>query len=117
VGETGSGYAAQQSTRPQTLDWHRRVDRTAVLGEPRRCVAAYRRADRRSRDRADGREPFPAENPRISRRWAAKRYTDIRHWNKLERGGHFGAFEQPELFVGEVMAFFAGLRESPGASS
>nr|WP_218008129.1 epoxide hydrolase [Herbidospora sakaeratensis] len=49
---------------------------------------------------------FPKENPRPSRRWAAKRFTDIRHWNELDRGGHFAAFEQPEAFVDEVRTFF-----------
>ena len=48
---------------------------------------------------------FPRENPRPSRRWAERRFTDIRYWNELPRGGHFAAFEQPELFVGELRAF------------
>jgi len=49
---------------------------------------------------------FPAETLRPSRRWAEKRYTDIRQWHELDRGGHFAAFEQPELFVEEVRSFF-----------
>ena len=53
---------------------------------------------------------FPKEIPRPSRRWAAKRYTDIRYWNELEKGGHFAAFEQPELFVNEVRSFFRLVR-------
>ncbi|MGI5171327.1 epoxide hydrolase family protein [Spirillospora sp. CA-253888] len=53
---------------------------------------------------------FPKENPRPSRRWAEKRFTDIRHWNELDRGGHFAAFEQPELFVEEVRTFFRLVR-------
>ncbi|WP_030454042.1 epoxide hydrolase family protein [Herbidospora cretacea] len=53
---------------------------------------------------------FPKENPRPSRRWAAKRFTDIRHWNELDRGGHFAAFEQPESFVDEVRTFFRLVR-------
>jgi pimeloyl-ACP methyl ester carboxylesterase len=53
---------------------------------------------------------FPKEIPRASRRWAAKRFTDIRYWNELDRGGHFAAFEQPELFTGEVRAFFRLVR-------
>ena len=43
---------------------------------------------------------FPKELQRPSRRWADKRFTDIRYWNEPARGGHFAAFEQPELFVG-----------------
>jgi epoxide hydrolase len=53
---------------------------------------------------------FPAEVPRASRRWAERRYTDIRHWNELDRGGHFAAFEQPALFVEEVRSFFRLVR-------
>ena len=53
---------------------------------------------------------FPKEVPRPSRRWAAKRYTDIRHWNEPDKGGHFAAFEQPSLFVDEVRAFFRLVR-------
>jgi pimeloyl-ACP methyl ester carboxylesterase len=53
---------------------------------------------------------FPKEVPRPSRRWAAKRYTDIRYWNELDKGGHFAAFEQPELFVNELRSFFRLIR-------
>jgi pimeloyl-ACP methyl ester carboxylesterase len=53
---------------------------------------------------------FPKEIQRPSRRWAEKRFTDIRHWNELDRGGHFAAFEQPELFVDEVRSFFRLVR-------
>ena len=49
---------------------------------------------------------FPAELPRPSRRWAAKRFTDIRHWGLPDRGGHFGAWEQPETFISEVRTVF-----------
>ena len=45
-----------------------------------------------------------------SRRWAEQRFTDIRHWNELDRGGHFAAFEQPELFVDELRSFFRLVR-------
>jgi len=53
---------------------------------------------------------FPKEIFRCSRRWAEKRYTQLRYWNELERGGHFAAFEQPELYVREVRDCFRGLR-------
>jgi pimeloyl-ACP methyl ester carboxylesterase len=53
---------------------------------------------------------FPREIPRVSRRWAARRFTDIRYWNELDRGGHFAAFEQPDLFVDEVRSFFRLVR-------
>jgi epoxide hydrolase len=53
---------------------------------------------------------FPKELQRPSRRWAEKRFPDIRHWNELDRGGHFAAFEQPGLFVEEVRTFFRLVR-------
>jgi pimeloyl-ACP methyl ester carboxylesterase len=53
---------------------------------------------------------FPRENPRPSRRWAERRFRDIRHWGEPARGGHFAAFEQPELFVDELRAFFRLVR-------
>jgi pimeloyl-ACP methyl ester carboxylesterase len=53
---------------------------------------------------------FPKELQRPSRRWAQKRFTDIRYWNEPEKGGHFAAFEQPELFVNEVRSCFRELR-------
>ncbi len=53
---------------------------------------------------------FPKEVLRMSRRWVATRFTDIRYWNELDRGGHFAAFEQPELFVGELRDFFRLVR-------
>jgi epoxide hydrolase len=53
---------------------------------------------------------FPRELQRPSRRWAARRFTDIRYWNEPARGGHFAAFEQPELFAEEVRSFFRLVR-------
>ncbi len=53
---------------------------------------------------------FPREIFRTSRRWAEKRYPNIVYWNDLEKGGHFAAFEQPEVFVNELRNCFRSLR-------
>jgi pimeloyl-ACP methyl ester carboxylesterase len=53
---------------------------------------------------------FPREMPRPSRRWAARRFTNIVHWSEPDRGGHFAALEQPGLFTDEVRAFFRLVR-------
>jgi epoxide hydrolase len=53
---------------------------------------------------------FPAELQRPSRRWAQRRFPDIRYWGEPSRGGHFAAFEQPELFANEICAFFRLIR-------
>jgi epoxide hydrolase len=47
---------------------------------------------------------FPQEVPRPFRRWAEPRFPSIVHWGEPERGGHFGAWEQPGLFIAEVRA-------------
>jgi pimeloyl-ACP methyl ester carboxylesterase len=53
---------------------------------------------------------FPKELQRPSRRWAERRFIDIRYWNEPAHGGHFAAFEQPDLFVDEVRSFFRLVR-------
>jgi epoxide hydrolase len=53
---------------------------------------------------------FPAEVPRPSRRWAARRYPDIRYWAEHRRGGHFPALETPDRLVDDLRNFFRPLR-------
>jgi pimeloyl-ACP methyl ester carboxylesterase len=53
---------------------------------------------------------FPKDVPRPSRRWAARRYTNIRYWNELDQGGHFPALECPDVFVNELRTFFKLVR-------
>ncbi|MBY0511721.1 MAG: epoxide hydrolase [Rhodospirillaceae bacterium] len=53
---------------------------------------------------------FPKELVRPPRAWVERVFSNIIHWNKLPRGGHFAAFEQPEIFVDEVRACFRSLR-------
>lgn len=53
---------------------------------------------------------FPGEVLPLSRRWCEKRYTDLRSYHQLERGGHFAAFEQPAVFADEVRGFFRTVR-------
>jgi pimeloyl-ACP methyl ester carboxylesterase len=53
---------------------------------------------------------FPKEIFRVSRRWAEKRYQHLVYWNRLDRGGHFAAFEQPQLYAQEVRACFRKMR-------
>ncbi|MEU4837697.1 hypothetical protein [Nocardia testacea] len=54
------------------------------------------------------------DTPRPSRRWAVRRFADIRYWSEPGRGGHFAAFEQPQLFVRELRASFGALLRSEG---
>jgi pimeloyl-ACP methyl ester carboxylesterase len=52
---------------------------------------------------------FPKEIFRAPRHWCEAMY-NVTHWTAMPRGGHFAAFEQPELFVDDVRAFFATVR-------
>ena len=54
---------------------------------------------------------FPKEIFKTSERWAKQRFQDLRYFNRLPKGGHFAAFEQPELFVQELRAAFDQMRE------
>ncbi len=53
---------------------------------------------------------FPKEIFRTSKRWAEKHFGGLLYWNELDKGGHFAAFEQPDLFVDEIRACFRSLR-------
>jgi pimeloyl-ACP methyl ester carboxylesterase len=53
---------------------------------------------------------FPKEIIRLPRSWVETRFSDLRYWNEVERGGHFAAFEQPALFVDELRALFRLVR-------
>jgi pimeloyl-ACP methyl ester carboxylesterase len=53
---------------------------------------------------------FPDELYPAPRSWAEKAYPKLIHFNKVAKGGHFAAFEQPKLFCEEVRAGFRSLR-------
>jgi pimeloyl-ACP methyl ester carboxylesterase len=58
---------------------------------------------------------FPGEIWRAPRSWVEQSYPSLTYFNKAERGGHFAAWEEPELFATEVGAAFRSLRNG-GAS-
>jgi pimeloyl-ACP methyl ester carboxylesterase len=53
---------------------------------------------------------FPDELYQAPRSWTEKAYTNLVHYNEVDRGGHFAAWEQPELYASEVRAGFRSLR-------
>ena len=55
---------------------------------------------------------FPDELYPAPRSWAERAYPKLIYYNKLERGGHFAAWEQPMLFAEELRAGFRSLRKS-----
>ena len=56
---------------------------------------------------------FPGEIWRTPRSWAEQSYPTLTYFGQAERGGHFAAWEEPELFAAEVRAAFRPLR-APG---
>jgi pimeloyl-ACP methyl ester carboxylesterase len=53
---------------------------------------------------------FPGEIWRTPRSWVEKAYPDVVYFNEVDRGGHFGAWEEPELFAAEMRAAFRPVR-------
>jgi pimeloyl-ACP methyl ester carboxylesterase len=53
---------------------------------------------------------FPSEQYQAPRSWAERAYPNLIHYNQVEKGGHFAAWEQPELFSKEVRDAFRSLR-------
>ena len=49
---------------------------------------------------------FPREILPTPRRWAERNYRNLIHWGEVERGGHFAAWEQPEVFLRELRTSF-----------
>jgi pimeloyl-ACP methyl ester carboxylesterase len=53
---------------------------------------------------------FPSEQYQAPRSWAEQAYPNLVYFNEVDRGGHFAAWEQPQLFTEEVRAAFRSLR-------
>ena len=53
---------------------------------------------------------FPKEIFRSSERWIKKRFSNLQYYNELGKGGHFAAFEQPEVYINELRTFFRRFR-------
>lgn len=145
-----SGYAKQQSTRPQTIGYGLVDSPVALLawivekfrswtdcdGHPENALtrdeildnvtlywitgtaassarlywestAAFRHGTRV--EIPTGIASFPKEIGRSPRSWCEPNY-NITHWTTMPRGGHFAAFEQPDLFTTDLRTFFATVR-------
>jgi hypothetical protein len=76
-----------------------------------------RQVDRSPVDTPSAVSIFPREISPLSKRWCEQRFRDLRYYHRVDRGGHFAAFEQPSRFVDEIRAAFRVLRgtgASPG---
>jgi len=53
---------------------------------------------------------FPGEIFRAPRSWVERSYPNLTYFNEVDKGGHFAAWEEPELFAAELRAAFSSLR-------
>jgi pimeloyl-ACP methyl ester carboxylesterase len=56
---------------------------------------------------------FPDEIYAAPKTWTERAYPKLVYFNKLEKGGHFAAWEQPQVFSEELRAAFRSLRQGP----
>jgi pimeloyl-ACP methyl ester carboxylesterase len=71
---------------------------------------SFGRGTRHVVDVPSGFAVFPEEIVPPIRAWLEGSFTDIRHFVEYDRGGHFAAFEVPDVFVAEVRTFFRRFR-------
>lgn len=55
---------------------------------------------------------FPGEIYRAPRKWAEQNFHNLVYWNEVDKGGHFAAWEEPEIFTAELRAAFKGMRKN-----
>ncbi len=59
---------------------------------------------------------FPGEQYQAPRSWTERAYPKLIYYNEVDKGGHFAAWEQPQLFARELRAAFASLRSKQSAA-
>ena len=100
--QTGDGLSREQILDNLSLYWFTRTAASSArlywesIDE---ISSSFTSATTDTIDVSTGCAVFPAEVPRPSRRWVERRFTNIVNWNEPHRGGHFGAWEEPDLFV------------------
>ena len=91
-------------------DRHRRVGGPVVLGGRTGLAAARRGQAPPAVPVPVGFTTFPGEIFAAPRSWVEAVYPGLAYFNEAGRGGHFAAWEEPELFATELRAAFRGLR-------
>jgi pimeloyl-ACP methyl ester carboxylesterase len=100
----GLGYAQEMANRPQTL-YAIAVSSARLYWESKLAFFAPKHVAIPTAVSV-----FPDELYAAPRSWAERAYPKLIHYNKLDKGGHFAAWEQPQLFTGELRAAFRPLR-------
>ena len=85
---------------------------TATARRPRRGIywESFGQARARQLTVPVGVTVYPKEIVTPMRSWMEADYPNIVYWSEQQRGGHFAAFEQPELFVADIRACFRQFR-------
>ena len=112
------GKPSGNLTRDNILDNITMYWLTGTGASAARCVLGGRPGNRH---RAVGHAPtpvsipvgfttFPGEIWRTPRSWVEKAYPNVIYFNEVDKGGHFAAWEEPELFANEIRATFRPVR-------
>src|ERR671911_95661 len=133
--ESGFGYFLEMATRPQTIGYAL-LDSPVALGAwlvdnvtlywltgtgASAARSYWEDGQALAEALASGQAPpevslpvgfttFPGEIWRTPRSWVENSYPNVAYFNEVDRGGHFAAWEEPQLFAEEVRAAFRSLR-------
>jgi pimeloyl-ACP methyl ester carboxylesterase len=113
LGRTVSGHSAGDLTRDDVLDdftlyWLTNTAVSAARFYWESHINLYNAADLSIPAAVS---VFPGENYQAPRSWTERAYQKLIYYNKVNQGGHYAAWEQPELFSQEVRAGFRPLRK------
>jgi pimeloyl-ACP methyl ester carboxylesterase len=114
LGRTINGHPAYDLTRDEVLDditlyWLTNTAVSAARYYWEQHINLYNAADISIPAAVS---VFPGENYEAPRSWAERAYHKLIYYNRVDKGGHYAAWEQPELFSKEVRAGFRPLRKS-----
>ena len=97
-------------------DRHRRLGCPVVLGGLRADAPAAGAEPLPATEIPFGFTSFPGEIWRTPRSWVEASYPNVTYFNEVDKGGHFAAWEEPELFATEIRAAFKSLRNGEESS-
>ena len=113
LGHTSPGHSAGDLTRDDVLD---NITLYWLTGTAVSSARLYWEIGSAFHNDADVSVPaavsvFPGENYQAPRSWTERAYHNLIYFNEVDKGGHFAAWEQPQLFSEEVRAGFRPLRK------
>jgi hypothetical protein len=92
------------------FDEQRSFGGAAVLREPRTGRYQCRGADDRRHFAPGSHHRIPDEAYRTPETWARRAYPNLIYFHEVDKGGHFAAWQEPQLFAEEMRAAFRHLR-------